>query len=142
LGGSITKVACMSDLLQERLLPIDTIRGVASTRGGATGIVSMSYGTEFGRGLEIEVVTDRGKVSWTPKDGVSWTVKSESGEKSEGNEKVEMGTSVNVEFRTFAKCVREKKLDWTIDPAEALEDLRLLEAFFRSGEAGGSPKDV
>ena len=141
-GQEVSKVACFSSLLKERLLPIDTVRAVATVQSGASGMISMSFGTEFKTVTEIEVTTTNGQVTWAPKNGVKTVRRLESGEEKEEHEKIEMNQGVLAEFEAFAQSVEAGKIDPRQSPEEGLKDLRLLEALFRSGEDGAAVKSV
>jgi len=138
LGQDVAKVACFSALQVERLLPVDTVRAVVSTQDGASGILSVSFGTEFGSGSRMEVVTTEGRVTWTPK-GITSVRRAN---KEETTEVIETGNGVVEEFEAFAKSVESGKVDPRQSPEEGLQDLRFLEALLRSGEAGGVVRNV
>ncbi len=134
-------MACFSALLQERLLPVDTVRAAVAASNGASGTLSMSFGTEFGSGLEVEVVTTAGKVTWSP-TGVNTVRKSSSGEKVEDNLEMNMENGIVEEFEAFAKSIASGVVDPRQSAAEGLRDLQVLEALLRSGEAGAVVKTV
>jgi predicted dehydrogenase len=152
--NKITKVAGTMTQLLEILPPADTIRNVAFTKGGVTGVVTMSFGTEFGPPLDISVTTTEGMVTWRMK---SVTVTTRNAENqfqpheavldcSEANPAfpADEATGVKAEFAAFAASIVSGKntVDPRQSPAEALEDLLLLEAMFETGAAGGEPKTI
>src|SRR3569833_4692659 len=63
LGQDVAKVACFSALQVVRLLSVVTVRAVVSTQDGASGILSVSIGTDFGSGSRKDVVTTEGMVT-------------------------------------------------------------------------------
>ncbi len=130
------KVACFSALQQPRLLPVDTVRAVASTPSGASGLVSLSFGTEFKGGLEIEIVTTEGRVTWTPTQ-IRAVRRSRLAEETWD---IERDNGIPAEFEAFARDVEAGATapNPLQTPQEALADLRLLEALLRSGESGAA----
>lgn len=152
--NKITKVTGTMTQLLEILPPADTVRNVAFTQGGVTGVVTMSFGTEFGPPLDISVTTTEGMVTWRPK---SVTVVTRNGadlfkpheavlDCSEANPAfpADEATGVKAEFAAFAASIAagQNTVDPRQSPAEALEDLLLLEAMFETGAAGGEPKSI
>ncbi|KAL1901024.1 hypothetical protein Sste5346_002089 [Sporothrix stenoceras] len=150
----ITKVTGTMTQLLEILPPADTIRNVAFTESGVSGIVTMSFGTEFGPPLDIAVTTTEGMVTWRMK---SVTVATRNTENlfqphtetldcSEANPAfpADEHTGVKAEFAAFAKSIAAgtNTVDPRQSPTEALADLVLLEAMFETGAAGGEPKTI
>lgn len=150
----IATVAGTLAQLQAILPPADTLRSVAVTRGGASGLVSMSFGTEFGAPLDIAVTTTEGMVTWRPK---SVTVATRNPadlfrpheavlDCSDANPAfpADEATGVKAEFAAFAKSIAAgtSTVDARQSPAEALEDLLLLEAMFATGAAGAQPQTI
>ncbi|CAK7207462.1 hypothetical protein SEUCBS139899_010272 [Sporothrix eucalyptigena] len=150
----ITKVAGTMSQLLEILPPADTVRNVAVTQGGASGIVTMSFGTEFGSPLDISVTTTEGMVTWRPKSVTVATRNAADPFKaheavldcSEANPAfpADEATGVKAEFAAFAKSIAagNNTVDPRQSPAEALEDLLVLEAMFDTGAAGAEPKTI
>ncbi len=130
-------MASFTKLLQEKLPPVHPIRGVASPGDGSSGTVSLSFGTEFKPGLEIEVVTTRGAVTWSPSE-VKVLRASESGERKTATKEIKPDQGVEAEIEAFGKAVATGTLDPRQSPGEALKDLWVLEALLKSGEAGGA----
>lgn len=152
--NKITKLAGTMEQLLEILPPADTVRNIAVTEGGASGVVTMSFGTEFGAPLEISVTTTDGMVTWTPKKVTVATrnaadpfnphiVEHDCSPKNPAFPTDE-GTGVKAEFRAFAANIAEGKtaVETRLSPAEALADLELLESMFDSGAAGLAAKVV
>ncbi|KJR88931.1 uncharacterized protein SPSK_07648 [Sporothrix schenckii 1099-18] len=153
-NNKITKVAGTMAQLLEILPPADTLRAIAFTRGGASGVVTMSFGTEFGPPLDIAVTTTEGMVTWRMKSVTVTTRNAADPFKphetvldcSETNPSfpADEATGVKAEFAAFAATIAagQNTVDARQSPAEALEDLRLLEAMFETGAAGGEPKTI
>lgn len=136
LNQEITHVAGFSALLEERLLPVDTVHAVALTNDGKSGTISISFGTQFKTGLEVEVVTTQGSVYWNP---TQIKTKTKEGEKTEEFEK---STGVKVEMAAFAKAIENGQLEKEQTPEEALKDLEVVQRLLESGEAKGVVKAV
>ena len=122
VGEEVDKVVSFADLLVERLGPHDTVHAVASTKSGAKGTITMSFGTEHKRGLEIQIVTTNGTVTWNPEE-VNVTGKSQ---------KYAYSSGVAAEVVAFAKSIEVKTADPLQTPEEAFADLQLLEGLLVS----------
>ncbi len=114
------------------------MRAVAATGNGASGLVSLSFGTEFKRASEIEIVTTEGRVTWSP-NSVKSVSRSSPAEESYD---VEREDGIVAEFEAFAKSIGAGAVNPLQSPDEGLKDLRLLEALLRSGEAGAAVRTV
>ncbi len=121
----------------ERLGPIDTVHAAAVTKEGKTGTISISFGAEFKSGLEIEVVTTNGVVTWTPV-GVKIAKKGADGEKEESSKDYAYSSGVKQEFEAFGKSVVAGKVDPRQTPEEALKDLEMLQSLLDSGDGKGA----
>ncbi|KAG4425361.1 hypothetical protein IFR04_001511 [Cadophora malorum] len=141
LGQEIATLSAFTDLLQDRLKPVDTIHAVAQTSQGRSGSFDVSFGTAFNEGFEIVVVTDACSVTIRPTE-VTTRIQYDKGEKTESVEKVEMSFGVVEEVAAFSGAILGGELDVRISPREALGDLKMLEAMLRSGENGGSIKNL
>ncbi|KAH8898920.1 NAD(P)-binding protein [Thozetella sp. PMI_491] len=140
-GQELKQLACFSALLEERLLPVDTIHAAAQTQDGKTGTIGVSFGTEFKSGLEAEIVTTKGAVTWTPTK-VKVVSKSASGEKEESSKDFVYNSGVKAEFEAFGKSIVAGKGDARQTPREALKDLELLQSLLESGEGKGALKKL
>ncbi|KAK3342560.1 hypothetical protein B0H65DRAFT_223273 [Neurospora tetraspora] len=136
LNQEITHVAGFSALLEERLLPVDTVHAVALTNNGKSGTISMSFGTQFKSGLEIEVVTTQGSVYWNHNQVKT---KTKEGEKTDEFEK---STGVKEEMVAFAKAIEKGETEKYQTPEEALRDLEVVQRLLESGEGKGVVKTV
>ncbi|KAK3940409.1 hypothetical protein QBC46DRAFT_385315 [Diplogelasinospora grovesii] len=135
-SNEISSLAAFSTLLEERLLPVDTVHAVAKTQSGKIGTISLSFGTEFKSGLEIDVNTTKGSVFWEPK---SVRVVTSAGEETR---KFEKDSGVKAEVAAFGKSIVEGKADPRQTPEEGLKDLEVLQRLLESGEAGASVKTM
>ncbi|OAA62880.1 nuclear migration protein [Niveomyces insectorum RCEF 264] len=150
----ITKVTSATSQLLEILPPIDTLRAVAVTAGGASGVLTMSFGTEFGPEFKASVTTTEGRVTWR-QDRVTVVRRNPQ----EGQPPIEVtfpcaaglpgypaaeANGVKPEFAAFARSVADANgvVDPRQSPEEALADLELMEAMFDSGAAGGAPREI
>ncbi len=152
-NGKITKVMGTMAQLLEILPPADTLRSVAFTAGGVSGMLSMSFGTEFGAPLEISVTTTEGIVAWQPKS-VTVTTRGDDAFKpkvttydcAETNPEfpANQASGVRGEFAAFAESIAAGKntVAPRQSPGEAMEDLTLLEAMMDTGAAGGQIKEI
>ena len=115
--------------LQEHLPPVDTIDATAKAKNGATGTISLSFGTTL-KGSECTVACENGVVSVT------------EGKVTIGDETKEIKderTGVPPEIRDWGEALAAGKVNERQSPEEALADLELIEASLRSGEQGGKP---
>jgi predicted dehydrogenase len=136
-GEDVKYIASFSNLLQEKLLPVDTVHAVTSTASGASGTIILSNGIEFKSGLEIEIVTTNGVVNWNPSE-VKVTRKGAEDE----TKKFSKDSGVAAEVAAFGKSLEAGEADPKQSPEEALADLKILQALLKSGEAGGALKVI
>ena len=115
--------------LQDHLPPVDTIDATAKAKNGATGTMSISFGTTFS-GSEWAVACEDGVVSVA-----NGTVT--IGDKTEEIENERSG--VPPEVRAWGEALAAGKVNERQSPEEALADLELIEASLRSGAQGGKP---
>jgi predicted dehydrogenase len=121
---------------------VDTVHAVATTQTGRNGTIAISFGTEFKRGTQIEILTTAGSVIWTPAN-VKTVVKNEKGEMvEEVKEFKPSSTGVDREVVAFGEAIRKGELEVRQTPAEALKDLEILQGLLQSGEANGVVKSV
>jgi predicted dehydrogenase len=113
--------------LQDHLPPVDTIDATAKAKNGATGTISISFGTTF-KGSEWTIACTDGVVS------VAWG-KVTVGDKTE--EIKDERSGVPPEVRAWGEALATGKANERQSPEEALADLELIEASLRSGEQGG-----
>lgn len=124
----ITAVSAQSQQQQSYLPPVDTVDAVVQTESGATGVVSISFGSPFGDNL-FEFACEKGAVSMNNDDvtvsGQTHTIEFD-------------GKGVAPEVAEFATAiVNERQVEKRQSPEEALADLELLEQMLQSGEKQG-----
>ncbi|OQD75260.1 hypothetical protein PENDEC_c008G05264 [Penicillium decumbens] len=119
----ITTLSAQSQLQQEYLPPVDTVDAVVQTESAATGIVSLSWGSQFSDStfefacekgvvtLKGDDVTVNGKVHHIGFDG-----------KGVGPEVAEFATAI----------VNERPVEKRLSPEAALADLEVLEQMLKS----------
>lgn len=116
--------------LQDYLPPVDTIDATVKTNNGATGTLSISFGTTFS-GNEATIACTDGVVSIVA--GGKVTIGDET------EEIQDEGSGVPPEVRAWGEGLAAGKVNERQSPEEALADLELIEASLRSGEQGGKP---
>ncbi|CAG7954677.1 unnamed protein product [Penicillium nalgiovense] len=120
-------LSAQSQLQQSFLPPVDTVDAVAKAESGATGVISLSWGSSFNNQI-FEFACEKGVVTL---DFDDVTV---NGEKHH----VEFdGKGVVPEVAEFANSIVSGKPDSRQSPEEALADLEILEQMLRSGEKDG-----
>ncbi|KAK3381094.1 oxidoreductase-like protein [Podospora didyma] len=139
-GQQIRQLVGFSGLLEEHLLPVDTIQAVARTQDGKIGSISLSFGTEFKSGLEVEIVTTKGAVTWTPTKVSTFTKK--DGKEAKEEKEFTYNSGVKNEVVAFGEAIAAGKADERQTPKEALKDLEILEKLLKSGDQGAAVKEV
>jgi predicted dehydrogenase len=120
-------LSAQSQQQQTFLPPVDTVDAVAKTESGATGVISLSWGSAFNDQI-FEVACEKGVVTLNFDDV---TV---NGEKHH----IEFdGRGVVPEVAEFADSIVSGKPTRRQSPEEALADLEILEQMLRSGEKDG-----
>lgn len=124
----ITAVSAQTQQLQDYLSPVDTVDAVAQTKAGATGVISLSWGSPFNAST-FEFVCEKGKVMLKGDDVIVNDVKHpiEFDGKGVVPEVAEFATSI-IQGGSVAK--RQS-------PMEAIADLSMLEQMLVSGESRG-----
>lgn len=137
-GGNVkvVKTSAFTTQLREHLPPVDTVDATLQMSNGASGTISISFGTTFS-GSEYAVACEKGTV--TVSKGKVTT-------KRDGKEEVkdfpDEGNGVKQEIVAWAKELGEGKTDERQSPEEALRDLEILEAMLKSGEQAGAPVEL
>ncbi|KAJ4290420.1 hypothetical protein N0V90_010636 [Kalmusia sp. IMI 367209] len=137
-GGGVkpVKTSAFSVQLQEHLPPVDTLDATVQLSNGASGTISLSFGTTFS-GSEYAFASEKGTVTVT---------RGKVTVKRDGNEEVkefpEEGSGVKPEIAAWGKALSENKADPRQSAEEALRDLQVLEALLQSGEKGGAPVEL
>lgn len=127
-ANPLAEVSAQTAQLQEHLTPLDTIDAALITKQGATGTVSISFGTTF-KGSEWSVACDKGVVSVSGS-----TVKVGDEEQTVNDER----SGVPPEIRMWGEALSQGTVNQRQSTEEALGDLELIEAMLRSGEEGGT----
>jgi predicted dehydrogenase len=135
-GEKIKKLSAFTAQLQEHLPPVDTLHATLQLGSGASGTLSVSFGTTDS-GAEYVVASEKGTVTVTR----SKVVVSKNGQ-SETKEFPEEGSGVKQEVKAWAEGLAQGRPNGRQSPEEALEDLKILEAALRSGEQGGKPVEI
>ncbi|GFF83668.1 60S ribosomal protein L32 [Aspergillus udagawae] len=135
LGSSdpVTMISAQSCLQQQHLAPLDTVDAVMKTRSGATGVLSLSYGSAFNDQV-FEFDCERGLVAL---NFDRLTVKGES------NELAFDGRGVSREVAVFATTIANGgSVDKRQSPEEALADLEIMEKMLTSARPNDTDKMV
>lgn len=124
----VTVVSAQSQQQQSYLPPVDTVDAVVQTESGATGVVSLSFGSPLGDN-SFEFACEKGVVSLKDDDV---TINSET-------HTIEFdGKGVAPEVAEFATAVvNGRPVEKRQSPEEALADLEMLEQMLQSGERQG-----
>ncbi|KAL5335388.1 hypothetical protein BJX70DRAFT_401595 [Aspergillus crustosus] len=128
-NNALKSLSAQTTQLQPHLPPLDTVDAIAKTASGATGVITISYGSKF-KDTVLEFTSERGVVSLVDDrltvNGVTTDIPFE-------------GEGVKEEVQAFAASIAGRKLDARSSPEEALADLEILELIVKSGEGDGPP---
>lgn len=131
------KISAFTAQLQEHLPPIDTLNATVQLKNGASGTLTISFGTTFKGPGEYAVACENGTVT-VSKGKVVLT--------QDGNEHVhefpEEGNGVKQEVAAWARSLVDGQANPAQSPEEALKDLEIIEACIQSGEKGGAPVEL
>ncbi|KAG7142608.1 hypothetical protein HYQ45_000975 [Verticillium longisporum] len=141
VGEDVSEVSARTALLQAKLAPVDTVHAVAKTDRGAIGTMSISFGTEFKSGFEVQVVTTEGSVTMTPVD-VKVAKRGQDGKKVEERREFTRSSGVPAELEAFGASLEQGTADERQNTAQALKDLAILQGLLESGAADGQAKQV
>lgn len=124
----VTAVSAQSQQQQSYLPPVDTVDAVVQTGSGATGVVSISFGSPFSDNV-FEFACEKGVVSMNNDDvafnGETHTIEFD-------------GKGVIPEVAEFATAVvNGRPVEKRQSPQEAMADLEMLEQMLQSGEQQG-----
>ncbi|RLL93076.1 hypothetical protein CFD26_100261 [Aspergillus turcosus] len=129
----VATISAQSCLQQQHLAPLDTVDAVMKTRSGATGVLSLSYGSAFNDSV-FEFDCEGGVVAL---NFDRLTVKGES------NEVPFDGRGVSREVAVFAATIASGgSVDKRQSPEEALADLEIMEKMLTSGDRDGERQAV
>ncbi|RBR20251.1 hypothetical protein FVER53590_26457 [Fusarium verticillioides] len=141
IGQEAEEVMALSSLLKGHLHPVDTIHAVISITGSRHGTVCISFGAEHKSTLEIEIISTRGVVVWTPVS-VASNIKPDSGESTSETKEFIYNNGVKAEFEAFCQAVLQNFPDPRQSPPEAVGDLALLQGLLESAKCNGLMKLV
>jgi glucose-fructose oxidoreductase len=124
----ITALSAQSQLQQAYLPPVDTVDAVVQTGSGATGVVSLSWGSPFSDST-FEFACEKGVV----------TLKGDDVTVDDQVHHVEFdGTGVGPEVTEFATAILNgRPVEQRQSPEAALADLEMLEQMLKSAERQG-----
>ena len=126
-------VAAHSSLRQEHLAPVDTVDALFMTRSGATGVLSVSYGSEINDSV----------FEFTCADGVVTLDFDRLTVNGESYDVPFEGRGVNKELAEFAESITTGAgLATRLRPEEALADLEVMEGIFTSSEKSGENRHL
>lgn len=135
-GAAVSSVSAHTAQLREWLPPVDTVDAALRLDNGATGFLSMSFGSSFDD-AEMAVSCEGGAVSVDRGGNVS-VRKAGDKEATSVNKPNDEG-GVATEVWAWARSIKAGKPNPEQSPEEALADLEMLEAMLKSGEQGGAP---
>lgn len=136
----VTSTHAFTTQLREHLPPVDTVDAILKTKAGVQGALSISFGTTL-NGSEYTIICETGSVSVyrgsvTVRSGIE-------GEDAENTKEFpDEGSGVRQEVKAWAEGIATGTQNSKLDPAEAIMDLKVLEAMLRSGEENGTIKEV
>ncbi|KAJ9611494.1 hypothetical protein H2200_004678 [Cladophialophora chaetospira] len=139
IGEDITALAAFTALIQPNLAPVDTVHAILASESKRSGTFSVSFGSAFKSGFEIEVVTTKGRVSVTP-TSVTVACLDESKSKKEQKEDFPFSAGVAKEVEAFATSIQSGKVDPRASPQQAARDLEIIQSMLESGKDAGSFK--
>jgi glucose-fructose oxidoreductase len=124
----LTVVSAQTQQLQDYLPPVDTVDAVVQTKNGATGVISLSWGSDFNDNT-FEFACEKGVVKMqfdtVTVNGVEHDIEFD-------------GKGVVPEVAEFAKSiVNGLPVAKRQSPEEALADLEVLEQMLQSGKTQG-----
>ncbi|KAH1298513.1 hypothetical protein KXX48_003115 [Aspergillus fumigatus] len=129
----VATISAQSCLQQQHLPPLDTVNAVMKTKSGATGVLSLSFGSAFDDSV-FEFDCEGGVVAL---NSDTLTIKGES------NELAFDGRGVSREVAVFATTIASGgSVDKRQSPEEALADLEIMEKMLTSGERDGERQTV
>ncbi|KAB8203057.1 hypothetical protein BDV34DRAFT_200015 [Aspergillus parasiticus] len=142
LGQRVDVVSAYTTSLQKDLPPLDTVHAVLRTNKGRSGTYTSSVGIQAKRGMEFEIVTDKGYVIYRPFQMEILVKQDQGGRWEERSEPAPLMWGVKEEIAAFAASIATGRLDSRLSTTEALEDLKIVEAMLRSGDTQALPVDV
>lgn len=136
-GQAIRTVSAFTAQLQEHLPPVDTLNAVLKIENGASGTLSISFGTTD-TGSEYLVACEKGSVHVAR----GKVIVTKDGKEAEVKEFKDEGNGVKQEIKAWAASLEKGTRNESQSPTEALQDLKVLEACLNSGENTGKPVTI
>ncbi|KAF2667009.1 NAD(P)-binding protein [Microthyrium microscopicum] len=136
--NTVATASAFTAQLQEHLPPIDTLNATLKTKAGVSGTFSVSFGTTFPRENTYQLAFEKGSIVV---EGASCKFR-KPGSTAAEEKKFDRVSGVAAEIKEWAAGLKASKLDARQTADEALKDLILLEAMFKSGEQNGAPVTV
>lgn len=129
----ITTVSAQSQQLQDYLPPVDTVDAVVQTGSGATGVVSLSWGSLFSDNI-FEFACEKGVVKMHFDEVTVNDI----------DHHIEFdGKGVAPEVAEFATSIANgRRVENRQSPEQALADLEVLEQMLESGARQGEKVDL
>ena len=135
-----TALSAYTTLLQEHLLPVDTVNSIWHTKSGVSGTFSISFGTTLS-GSEYTVACEKGSVTV-----VRSKVTVREGEENENKFTVkdfpDRSNGVEAEVKAWAESIATGKPNPSQSPEQALADLEILEKMLKSGQGHGKTESL
>ncbi|KAH9871403.1 hypothetical protein IAQ61_005582 [Plenodomus lingam] len=135
-GEKIHGVSAFTAQLQKHLPPVDTLNSTLKLGSGASGTLSVSFGTTD-KGSEYMVACEKGSVH-VSRGKVTVVKEGKEVVKEFGDE----GNGVGQEIKAWSESLEKGQRNEAQSPEEALSDLKILEACLRSGEQDGNPMRI
>jgi len=136
-GEKIKSLSAFTAQLQEHLPPVDTMNATMLLSNGASGTLSISFGTTD-KGSEYLVACEKGSVH-VSRGKVTVT---KDGKVVEEKEFKDEEAGVKQEIKGWAESLQSGKWKPEQSGEEALGDLEIIEASLRSGEQGGKTVEL
>lgn len=128
-------IIAMTSQVQPYLMPMDTVNALVKAKSGIIGSFLFSVGTNM-EGFEFSVACEKGYVA---ADGRKVTVvRTDGGSKKTEDKKFETNHGVKNEVQAWAEALASGTPNPLQAPEQALADIEMLEAMFKSGQAGSA----
>ncbi|KAH8725808.1 hypothetical protein GQ44DRAFT_706560 [Phaeosphaeriaceae sp. PMI808] len=131
-GEKITAISAFTTQLQQHLPPIDTLNSTLLISNGASGTLSISFGTTD-TGSEYLIACEKGSVHVTR----GKVVVTKDGAVAEERDFKDEGSGVKQEIKAWAESLESGKWNPAQSPNEAIGDLEIIESALISGGQGG-----
>jgi len=135
-----TALTAFTTLLQEHLIPVDTVNAVWQTKTGISGTFSVSFGTTLS-GSEYVIACEKGSVT-VGFGKVTVRLGLEKDNKEIVTEFKDEGSGVKQEVAAWAKSISDGTPNPGQSPEQALADIEILEKMLQSGENQGKAQSL